>query len=54
VEEEILLQEEHSGQNSAANNEEDPTMDSVTANDFPTATMDEDPGKNEAENETDE
>jgi hypothetical protein len=29
-------------------------MESVTANDFPTATMDEDPGKNEADNEADE
>jgi hypothetical protein len=46
VEEEIPLLEEHSGQNSVA------TMDPST--DFAAATMDEDPGTNEADDEADE
>jgi hypothetical protein len=41
VEEEIPLQEEHSGQNSTSTMKEDLATNSSTANDFVVATMDE-------------
>jgi len=41
VEEEIHLQEEHSGQNSASTMEEDLATNSSTANDFVVTTIDE-------------
>jgi hypothetical protein len=46
VEEQIPLQEQHSGNNSTATMEEDPAMDSTTAKDFSAATMEEDPVTN--------
>jgi len=46
VEEGIPLQEDHSGKNFSATIEEDPDIDYFAANDFVTATMEEDPGTN--------
>jgi hypothetical protein len=54
VEEEIPLQEEHSGQNSASTMEEDLATNSSTANDFVVATMDEELRTHYVDDEDDE